>query len=83
MIRRIKEVIPTDNFILDILFDDGERVFYDVKEDIEQLPNYNLLKDIYGLFFQAKLDESRTYVYWNDEIDLPSDILYEYGIHEK
>ncbi|OYP63610.1 hypothetical protein CIK98_11905 [Prevotella sp. P2-180] len=33
----------------------------------------------YGLFCQAQLDSSRTCVYWNDEIDLASDCIYEYA----
>ena len=37
------------------------------------------LKNIYGLFEQVQLDESRTCVFWNDDIDLPSDAIYEYG----
>lgn len=28
-----------------------------------------------------QLDTSRTCVYWYDEIDLPSDSIYEYGIN--
>lgn len=27
-----------------------------------------------------RLPESRTCVYWNSEIDLPSDAIYEYGV---
>ncbi len=32
------------------------------------------------LFQQVQLDPSRTCVYWNEDIDLPSDVLYEYGV---
>ena len=32
-----------------------------------------------GCTKNAKLDESRTCVYWNDRIDLPSDTIYKYG----
>ena len=28
----------------------------------------------------AQLDTSRTCIYWNDRIDLPSDAIYEYGV---
>ena len=51
---------------------------YDVKEDMA-LPGYQLLREVTGLFQQVQVDKSRTCVFWNDEIDLPSDILYEYG----
>lgn len=79
MIPRIKSVKPVENYLLEVVFDDGKSVLYDVNEDIETLPGYDDLKNIHGLFNQVQLDESRTCVYWNKDIDLPSDIIYEYG----
>jgi len=64
---------------LHIIFDDGKSVLYDVKDDIRQIESYRDLLTIHGLFDQVQLDPSRTCVYWNDEIDLPSDAIYEYG----
>ena len=78
MIQRIKSVSALPDFRLSVLFDDGRQVLYDVKDDFS-LPNYSALRDVYGLFNQVQLDKSRTCVYWNDEIDLPSDTIYEYG----
>lgn len=49
-----------------------------MKEDMS-LPGYDQLKTVTGFFDQVQLDASRTCVYWNDEIDLSSDILYTYG----
>lgn len=79
MIPRIKSIKPIKNYILEVDFDDGRRVLYDVNNDIETLPGYDNLKNIHGLFEQVQLDESRTCVFWNDDIDLPSDTIYEYG----
>ena len=67
------------DYCLRVVFDDGRKVLYDVKEDIDQIESYRDLETIHGLFNQVQLDPSRTCVYWNDEIDLPSDTLYEYG----
>ncbi len=78
MIQRMKSVEALPDFMLSIVFDDGRRVIYDVKEDFT-LPGYDALRTVPGLFQQVQMDESRTCVYWNDEIDLPSDILSEYG----
>lgn len=78
MIQRIKQLSVLPDFMLSVVFDDGRHVIYDVKEDMG-LPGYSLLREVPGLFGQAQLDKSRTCVYWNDEIDLPSDTLYEYG----
>lgn len=68
-----------DDYILHVIFDDGKSVLYDVKEDIEEIESYKDLMTIHGLFDQVKLDSSRTVVFWNDHIDLPSDAIYEYG----
>lgn len=79
MIPRIKSVKPMNDYCLEVIFDDGRNVLYDVKEDIDTLPGYEDLKCIPGLFDQVQLDESRTCIFWSDDIDLPSDMIYEYG----
>ena len=79
MMPRIKHLEPLENYFLFVEFDDGKSVLYDVKEDMRDIPSYRTLMTIYGLFKQVQLDSSRTCVFWNDEIDLPSDTIYEYG----
>lgn len=79
MIIRIKELKPIEDYKLLVTFDDGKIVKYDVKDDIKTLPGYSDLETITGLFEHIRLDESRTCVFWNDYIDLPSDVIYEYG----
>ena len=79
MIPRIKSVNDRNDYKLEVLFDDGKRVLYDVKEDINQIPDFKDLLAIDGLWKQFALDESRTCIYWNDRIDLASDSVYEYG----
>lgn len=79
MIPRIKQLEPLSDYFLRVVFDDGKVVLYDVKEDMRDILGYAVLRMTYGLFGQAQLDESRTCIFWNDEIDLPSDAVYEYG----
>ena len=79
MIARIKNLEPLNDYKLYVVFDDGKSVIYDMTEDMNTLPGYSDLKTITGLFKHVQLDESRTCIFWNDHIDLPSDILYEYG----
>ena len=79
MIPRIRSVKPLDGYLLYVVFDDGRDCIYDVNDDINAIEAYRDLKDIHGLFEQVQLDESRTCVFWNDFIDLPSDTIYEYG----
>lgn len=79
MIPRISQLETLPNLQMRVRFDDGRVVLYDVGEDVRDIPSYFPLETLTGLFAQAKLDRSRTCVYWNDEIDLPSDTIYEYG----
>lgn len=79
MIPKIKELKVLKNYILQVAFDDGREVIYNVEEDISAIKSYEPLKSTKGLFSHVQLDVSRTVVFWNDEIDLPSDIIYEYG----
>lgn len=78
MYPRIKSIKPLPDLMLSVVFDDGRRVLYDVKEDLH-LPGYHVLKDQRGLFEQVQLDTSRTVVYWSEDVDLPSDSILEYG----
>lgn len=79
MIPRIKSIVDRNEYKIEVLFDDGKHVLYDLCEDINQIPEFRDLISIQGLWKQFSLDESRTCVYWNDRIDLPSDTIYEYG----
>lgn len=79
MIPRIKSIQPLENFVLLVEFDDGKKVEYDVKDDINTLADFRVLESERGLFQNVQLDPSRTCVYWTDRIDLASDIILEYG----
>lgn len=80
MIPRIQSVAPMKGYQLLVIFDGGQRVVYDVSDDIRTIPDFSPLKDCAGLFDRPELDSSRTSVFWNDRIDLPSDTLLEYGV---
>ena len=79
MFPRIKELKPLKDYKLLVVFDTNEQVIYDVEDDINTLDDFKPLKTETGLFENVMLDSSRTCVYWSDRIDLPSDILLEYG----
>ena len=80
MLPRIKSYKPLEDFRLLVLFDDGKQVCYNVADDIAMLPAFEDLKTEHGLFQNAQLDKSRTCIFWDDKIDLPSDTIYEYGV---
>ena len=82
MIPRIKSFCPLEDYLLRVVFDDGRIVKYDLKDDIRAISDFRALETECGLFQNAQLDASRTCISWNDRIDLPSDVIYEYGIDE-
>ena len=79
MIPRIKKIEPREGYMLHIIFDGGEEVIYDLKEDISRIPDFSILRTETGLFENFRVDKSRTCVYWSDRVDLPSDTLLKYG----
>ena len=79
MIPRIKNIQALDNFILLVEFDGGQKVVYDVKDDIRTLTDFRVLETEYGLFRNVQLDSSRTCVFWTERVDIPSDTILEYG----
>lgn len=79
MIPRIRKIETKADYKLLVSFDGGETVVYDVNDDILNIPDFSVLKTETGLFANAQVDESRTCVFWNDRVDLPSDTLLEYG----
>ncbi len=76
---RIDSIETREDFQLIVRFKSGECVLYDVKEDIEAIEDFAVLKTEPHLFENVQLDESRTCVYWSDRVDLPSDTILEYG----
>ena len=80
MIPRIKSILPLQDYMLQVCFDDGVSVLYDVKDDIRTLNDFKVLETEYGLFQNVQIDSSRTCVFWNDRVDLASDTLLEYGV---
>ena len=79
MIPRIESLKTRENYQLEILFENGECVLYDVGADIATISDFEVLKFEPHFFENVQVDETRTCVYWNDRIDLPSDTLLEYG----
>ena len=79
MLPKISEITPLDQYILQVKFDDGYEVLYDLKSDMDSIPDFAPLAQTANLWRQSQVDTSRTCVYWTDRIDLASDTIYEYG----
>ena len=80
MLPRITDIKICGDYVLEVSFDDGICVSYDVKDDIKTIPVFKELETQIGLFSAFTVDESRTCISWTDQIDLPSDTIKEYGV---
>ena len=77
--HRLKNITPLPDLILLAEFQDGTIKKYDVKPLIKEIPVFEMLEYVNGLFNQVHIDAGGYGVVWNDEIDLSSDELYYNG----
>lgn len=79
MFHKVKEVYPLPGLKLSVLFSDGTTKTYDANPLPDRLDAFKPLANE-SLFFNVKVDTGGYGVYWNDEIDLSSDELWEHGV---
>ena len=72
----VKKVTPENNYILELVFEDGKVKKYDMKPYLEK-GVFQRLKD--PEFFKTVKVTGPT-IAWGDEIDLAPETLYEKGI---
>lgn len=68
--HKIKNVEALDNFTLQVLFESGEKRFYDLNKLIEVNKDFEILKRDKNLFKLVKIDIQGYGIYWNDYLDL-------------
>lgn len=78
--HKVKNVLPLENYILSVQFEDGTNKKYDVKPLFSKWTAFKDLIDIKGLFEQVKVDMGGYGIVWNDYIDLSCDELYYNGV---
>ncbi len=76
MFYKVSSVKPLSNFILEIIFENNEIKYYDIKPLFEKWLVFKNLKNIQGLFEQVKVDVGGYGISWNDELDLSCNELY-------
>lgn len=87
MTHRIREIKTLNDFVILVVFQDGVEKQYDMKNLFTELPQFQVLETIHGLFETVKVDIGGCGISWNDELDLSSDELWSQGettgvIHE-
>ncbi len=79
MFHKIKTVKALPNYILEVIFENDEIKYYDVKQLFEKWVIFENLKNVKGLFEQVKVDAGGYGISWNEELDLSCNELYSNG----
>lgn len=77
MFHKVKKVSPLENYVLEVIFEDNKKKYYDVSKLFEKWTVFKSLTTIKGLFEQVKVDNGGYGISWNEEIDLSCDELWE------
>lgn len=77
MFHKIKSVKPLKNYLLEVIFQDNTKKYYDINKLFTKWPIFKDLINIDGLFEQVKVDIGGYGISWNDEIDLSCNELWE------
>lgn len=78
--HRIQTVEAKDNFIIEAVFFNGQVVQYDVKQLFHVFPQFQAFEKERKLFSDVKVDEGGYAIFWNDELDLDADTIWEDGL---
>lgn len=80
MFHKIISLATLPNYILLAGFNDGTYKQFDLKPYIEKYPAFHALREVNGLYEQAKIDIGGFGIIWNDDLDISADGIYEKGI---
>ena len=79
MFHRIQSITLKDSYILTATFQDVTVKDYDLKPLFTEIPVFEDLKSVTGLYEQVRVDTGGYGISWNDSIDLSSDEIWENG----
>lgn len=80
MFHKITSLATLPDFVLLVGFQNGEYKQFDLKPYIDKYQPFRSLKDINGLYKQAKIDVGGFGIVWNDDLDVSAEGIYEQGI---
>lgn len=78
MFHKIKKIEKLSNKILKIKFENNEIKYYDMKNVIEKIKEFEILKNE-TIFNTAQIDVGGYAVIWNDNLDIDCEELYKNG----
>lgn len=80
MTHRIQCVVPRENYVIEVVFYNGEIKQYDMKQLFSVFPQFLVFQTTKELFERVVVDMGGYGVSWNDELDLDAETIWEDGI---
>ena len=80
MFHKITSLATLPDYILLVGFANGEFKQFDLKPLMDKYPPFATLKDVDGLYEQAKIDAGGYGIVWNDDLDISAEGIYEKGV---
>ncbi len=78
---KVQKVTALDDFMLDVLFTNGQKKLYDVKQLFPRFPQmFAPLKDNPALFKNVSVDCGGCGISWNEDIDISEWELWDNGV---
>ena len=80
MFRKITSLATLPDYVLLVGFSSGEFKQFDLKSLMNKYPPFAALKNVNGLYEQAKIDAGGYGIVWNDDLDISAEGIYEKGV---
>ena len=78
MFHKIKNVLPKEDLIIEVEFENQVKKQYDIKKIISKWKVFEDLKDK-ELFLKVKVDQEGYGIIWNENIDLSCEEIWQNG----
>ena len=79
MFHKIKNIKALPNFTLSVEFTNGITKLYDVQKLFTLIPSFRQFENHPEEFFNVNVDVGGYGIFWNDNLDLSCDELWENG----
>lgn len=80
MLYRVKFVKALENEIVSVIFRNGIEKIYDIKKLYSRFAQFSVFKTDNKLFQNVKVDTGGYGIFWNDNLDLSAEELWDNGV---
>lgn len=80
MTHKIKSVRPLENSLILVVFQNGIEKTYNMRNLYPVFPQFEIFEKDKALFNQVQIDVGGYGIFWNDDLDLDAEDIWEDGI---